>query len=65
MTLDGLLALLSHEVDRAGGIRPLSRRWGIDCGHISRVLRKERQPGPIILKRLGMRERVEYEVVAR
>jgi hypothetical protein len=61
MTLDGLLAYLQLEVDRAGGVRPLSRRWSLDAGHISRVLRKEKRPGPLVLARLGLRERIEYE----
>mgnify|MGYP001571901368 CR=1 FL=1 len=61
MTLDGLLAHLRLEVERAGGIRPLSRKWGLCAGHISRLLRKEKIPGPVVLARLGLRERVEYE----
>lgn len=65
MTLDGLLAYLRLEVDRAGGIRPLARRWSLTAGHISRVLRKEKMPGSIVLARLGLRERIEYEVDVR
>jgi hypothetical protein len=61
MTLDGLLAFLRLEVDRAGGINALGRKWGLCSGHISRILRKEKIPGPVVLARLGLRERVEYE----
>jgi hypothetical protein len=61
MKLDGLLAHLRLEVDRAGGVRPLSRKWGLDAGHISRLLKKEKMPGPVVLARLGLRERIEYE----
>lgn len=61
MTLDGLLAHLRLEVDRAGGMRALARKWDITTGHISRLLRKEKMPGPVVLRRLGLRERIEYE----
>lgn len=65
MTLDGLLAHLRLEVDRAGGMRALARKWDITTGHISRLLRKEKRPGPIMLARLGLRERIEYEADVR
>jgi hypothetical protein len=61
VTLDGLLTYLRLEVDRAGGVNALGRKWGICSGHISRVLRKQKVPGPLVLARLGMRERIEYE----
>jgi hypothetical protein len=63
VTLDGLLAYLRLEVDRAGGLNALGRKWGICSGHLSRVLRKQKIPGPVVLARLGLRERVEYEDV--
>lgn len=63
MTLDGLVAYLRLEVDRAGGLNALGRKWGICSGHLSRVLRKQKIPGPVVLARLGLRERIEYEDV--
>jgi DNA-binding phage protein len=61
VTLDGLLAFLRLEVERAGGLNALGRKWGICSSHLSRVLRKQKIPGPVVLTRLGFRERIEYE----
>ena len=65
LTLDDLIDQLRAEVERSGGMRALARKWDVTAGHVSRVLRKEKRPGPLMLKRLGLRERVTYEPARR
>jgi hypothetical protein len=60
MTLDMVLRDIRREVQRAGSLRGLAREWDISAGHLSRVLRKEKSPGPDVLVHLGLREEVVY-----
>lgn len=47
-------AWLRKECKRAGGIRAFGRLSKISAGHISRVLRGEKQPGEKVLGWLGL-----------
>lgn len=51
---------LKVECDRAGGIRAFARRAQISPGHISRVLRGEKQPGPFLLGWVGLEAVTTY-----
>lgn len=43
---------LASEIGRAGGVRALSREWGVSAAVISMTANGRRRPGPAILARL-------------
>ena len=43
-----------------GGIRAWARETGISPGHVSRVLRSQKEPGPKILDHFGLRAVTMY-----
>ena len=46
--------MIEREVDKAGGIRALARKWRLSAPYISDVLKCRRHPGPSILKHFGL-----------
>lgn len=50
--------LIAAHVERAGGIRPLAREWGISPGHVHDLTAARIDPSPTILAKLGVVKRV-------
>ncbi len=46
--------IVAEAVERAGGMRPLSREWGISVSMVSDLINGRRAPGPKVLKHLGL-----------
>jgi hypothetical protein len=51
---------LREEASYEGGVRALSRLMKVDAGHISRVMRGQKEPGPAILDWFGLRAVTMY-----
>ena len=62
MTPDGLREMLRSLVTYEGGQLPLARRLGVSEPYLSDVLRARREPGGKLLKSLGCRRVVIYEI---
>lgn len=60
-TADDVRKALREECDYEGGIRAFSRLAAVTAGHISRVLRGEKEPGPKLLDWFGLRAVTLYE----
>ena len=58
---DAVVRAIEAQVECAGSLRALARRWGISAGHLSRVVRFEKLPGDAVLKHLGLRMVITYE----
>jgi hypothetical protein len=58
--IDTVLREIRRRARLAGSLRALAREWDICPGHLSRVTRKQKNPGPDVLKHLGLRELVTY-----
>lgn len=56
MTRRQVLQIVESERDAAGGVRALARKWRLSAPYISDVLRGRRDPGPKVLKKLGLRK---------
>lgn len=52
--LDEILRRVQQELEKAGGLRALARKWKLSAPYISDVLRCRRHPGPSILKHFGL-----------
>lgn len=71
VSLDWVLAHINGLVMRAGSLRALARTWDISAPYLSDVLLGKRNPGPKILKHLGLRCHVvvtrqySYEIVGK
>lgn len=63
MTPDGLREMIRSLVTYEGGQRPLAKRLGVSEPYLSDVLHKRREPGGKMLKALGCRRVVIYEVI--
>lgn len=50
--------LTAAHVERAGGIRPLARAWGISPRHVHDVTSGRIDPSPDVLARIGVTKRV-------
>lgn len=55
--------LIAAHIDRAGGLRALSREWGVSAAQLSDVMTGRRGPGPKIVKHLGLRRVVRVDFV--
>lgn len=60
MKLDAVLRDIRRSVVAAGSLRKLAADWHVSPGHLSRVLRKEKAPGPDVLNHLGLRAETIY-----
>lgn len=65
LTDEDVRKMLAEEVDYEGGVRAFARLAKIDAGHISRVMRGEKVPGPRILAWFGLRPVVRYQQSSR
>ena len=61
MTPDQLRHELTMRAETIGGQNRLARAMQVTNGHLSRVIRGEKMPGPKVLRYLGLREVVTYE----
>lgn len=52
---------LVNRAEMIGGQNRLARAMGITTGHLSRVIRGEKAPGPKVLRYLRLREVITYE----
>lgn len=62
-TIEEVRSLLKEECEYHGGINAFGRLSKISGGHVSRVLRGEKEPGPKILKRLRFKAVTRYEPI--
>jgi hypothetical protein len=60
MTADDVRELLSEECEYEGGIRAFARLSKISPGHISRVLRGQKEPGDKVLAWFGLQAVTRY-----
>jgi DNA-binding phage protein len=56
LTIAKINKVLRREITQAGGPSQWARRTGISRAHISRVLHGHRQPGPEMIRGLGLQE---------
>lgn len=63
MSGNEVVKLLGREIEKAGSLRELSRRWSVSAPYLSDVINGNRSPGPAILKHLGLRKAEHYEPV--
>lgn len=64
MTESDVRKLVGERIERAGGVRSLSREWGdVSPNMISDLMNGRRGPGPKMLRHLGLsrRELVVFE----
>ena len=60
---EDIVSFLRHEQDRAGSLTALAKDVGVSLSYLSDVCNGRRDPGPVILKYLGLRKRVTYELI--
>lgn len=58
---DAVHRAIRAQIECAGSLRALARRWDVTPGHISRILNFKKAPGPLILRQLGLRQIEAYE----
>jgi hypothetical protein len=63
MTVDGVRKLLRQREKQLGTREQLAAEFGCAATYIYNVQRGKQPPGPVILKGLGMRKVVSYEMV--
>jgi len=63
MTRDEVVMLLQKMVDRAGSQSAFAKEIGVTGAYIGDVLHGKRDPGPAILKVLGLRRQVQITYV--
>lgn len=63
MTESDVAQIVEREIERAGGVRALSREWGVSPCMISDLRNGRRGPGPKVLKKLGMKKVLRVEFV--
>ena len=59
----GVFAMLRDAIKHAGGQRQFAEQAGVSQAHVSQVMASVRQPGPALLRALGMRRVVRFERV--
>ncbi len=55
MTRAEVVEMVELEAQKAGGIRALSRKWGVSAAYLSDIRLGNRRPGPAILSQLRLR----------
>lgn len=66
MTLNEFRSYFKRRIDRAGGVRRLAQQLGVSSAYVSDVRHGRRDPGPSILRPLGLRmEREVLKMVSR
>lgn len=63
MTRDDVNKLLEQMVERAGSRAALAKEIGVTPAYVGAVLLGNREPGPAILKVLGLRRQVQITFV--
>lgn len=58
--IGGLRNLLRTDCEKFGGIRPWGRAHQISYSHVSRVICGKAEPGPKLLRALGLRASTVY-----
>lgn len=59
---EAVLLVLAADVRRRGGIRPASRVYGVNHGNLHRMMHGQKPIAAKVLKRLGYRQVVRYEL---
>jgi len=62
LTLPDILNLLRREAEKEGSQKELAARLGVTAQYVSDVLNERREPGESILKPLGLRKVISYEI---
>lgn len=62
---DDFRQLLRDECADVGSIRQFGRIHKLTAGHVSRVIRGEKEPGPKLLKVFGLEAVVAYRLAPR
>lgn len=52
---------LKREILKAGSLRNLAKRWSVSPAYVSDVMLGRRNPGPAILKPLGLKRRIRRD----
>ncbi|WP_160119901.1 transcriptional regulator [Rhodovarius lipocyclicus] len=60
LTLAGVYARLNRAVREAGSQTAFAAQHGLSLGHLNDVLNSRREPGPLVLRALGLRKREIY-----
>jgi len=63
MTRDDLIKVLEQRAKRAGSRSALAREMGVSPAYVGDVLLGKRDPGPAILKVLGLRRQVQITYI--
>lgn len=61
MTLDDVLRRLENHIHAKGGAASWAREMDISASYISDVLNRRREPGPRILKAMGLESVTIYQ----
>ena len=61
MTIEAFLRRLRMVVKRYGSQLKAARALGVSPAYLNDVLQRRREPGPKLLRPMGIRSRVEYE----
>lgn len=64
MELDEVLALLRAAIVEAGTAKAWAETHGMNPSYVSDVLKKNRDPGPVVLRPLGLEKVVSYRRVS-
>jgi hypothetical protein len=49
-------AIIEGVIATAGGVRALARKWGLSAAYISDIRLAKRDPGPVVLRFLGLKK---------
>lgn len=60
---DTVRALLRTQVAEYKNIKHAAGKLGVSRNHLGRILRGDSAPGLVLLKRLGLRRVIAYEIV--
>lgn len=58
-----LYALLRTQCAKAGGQTAFANQHGVSVAYVSDVMNGRKDPGPALLKAMGVRKVVRYEVI--
>lgn len=61
MSADEVRKMVEARAGEVGTMRALARAWKVSPAYLSDVINGKREPGPAILKALGLRRLMVYE----
>lgn len=60
ITRDEIMKIIRQRLERAGSQRALAKELGISTQYMNDILRNNREPGPLVLRALGIEKHVVY-----